>query len=239
MNKPVIITIDGPAGAGKSTIARLLAQRLSFHYLDTGALYRATTLKALQRNIPFSAKRKIASLVASSKIEVIYPKESPNSGLAKIGEQEIILLDGKDVTEEIRTPRLSMYVSKLSASPLIRQALVRLQKRLARGKNIICEGRDMGSVVFKQAQIKFYLDASIKERAQRRYRESVQRFPAKQVTYHQVYQDISVRDYQDTHRKTAPLVRPTNSFLVDTTKLSISQVVSALMKIVAKRLGKK
>jgi len=247
---PVIITIDGPAAAGKSTIAKLLAQKLSFHYLDTGALYRAITLKAVQNKIRFSNKRSIAQLVSNSVIKFIYTcgeaidsdyhqvHPAPNRRRIKTAKVQI-LLDGKDVSKKIRGPRLTAYVSKISSSPLVRKTMVKLQRKLVAGKNIVCEGRDMGSVVFPQAKIKFYLDASIKERAQRRYQESLLLFPRKHLTYNQILKEISIRDYRDTHRKIAPLVKPHNSFYIDTTNLEVSQVLKTMIKIVNDKLDKK
>lgn len=232
---PVVITIDGPAGAGKSTIAKLLAQKLSFNYLDTGALYRAITLKAVQNKIRLSDKRSIAELVSSSAIKFIY-----TACLTKIKTAKVqILLDSKDVSKKIRDPQLTAYVSKISSSPLVRKAMVKLQRKLATGKNIVCEGRDMGSVVFPQAKIKFYLDASLETRAQRRYKESLLLFPRKHLTYNQILKEISIRDYRDTHRKIAPLMKPHNSFYIDTTNSTVFQVLKTMMRIVNDKLDKK
>jgi CMP/dCMP kinase len=231
----VIITIDGPAGAGKSTIAKLLAQRLSFHYLDTGALYRAITLKTIRKKIKFSDKRAIAKLVLNSTIKARYQVH-----LAKMKTAQLqILLDGQDVSREIREPYLTAFVSKISSSGPVRKAMVKVQRKLARGKNIVCEGRDMGSIVFPRAKIKFYIDASIETRAQRRYKESLSLFPKKRLSYNRILKEISVRDYNDMHRKIAPLVQPQNSFYIDTTGLSIGQVIKSLMAIVNDKLHKK
>lgn len=241
MKKPIIITIDGPAGSGKSTIAKLLSKKLSFHYLDTGSLYRAITLKTIQNKIRLSDKYSIAKLVSNSDIKFFYTsyrrsykKTRPTSG-SKIH----ILLDGKDVSKKIRTPQITGYVYRIASSPLVRKAMVKLQEKLAMGKNIVCEGRDMGSVVFPRAKIKFYLDASLKERAKRRYQESLLLFPQKPPSYNQIVKEIYIRDYRDTHRKTAPLVKPQHSFYIDTTDLSISQVVKTMMKIVNDKSDKK
>jgi len=231
MKKPIIITIDGPAGAGKSTIAKLLARRLSFHYLDTGALYRAVTFKALQNKIlPKGNEAALAGLVLESDIKL----------QSTLGGKNIkVLLDGKDISREIRTPQVTSYIYKISSAPLVRRAMVKLQRRLARGKNIICEGRDIGSVVFPKAAIKFYLDASIKERAGRRYKESRSLFPRTRIGYKQVQKEISIRDYRDSHRKTAPLVKPRDAFCIDTTNLSIRQAVNTLSRIISDKLDKK
>ncbi|MFH0888678.1 MAG: (d)CMP kinase [Planctomycetota bacterium] len=232
---PIVITIDGPAGSGKSTIAKLLAQKMSFHYLDTGALYRAITLKAVQNKIRLSDKRSIAELVPSSAIKFIYTVCLTKMKTAKAQ----ILLDGKDVSKKIRDPRLTASVSKISSLPLVRKAMVKLQRKLSAGKNIVCEGRDMGSVVFPLAKIKFYLDASIETRAQRRYKESLLLFPRKYITYSQILKEISIRDYRDTHRKIAPLVKPHNSFYIDTSDLTVSQVLKTMLKIINDKLDKK
>lgn len=232
---PIVITIDGPAGSGKSTIAKLLAQKMSFHYLDTGALYRAITLKAVQNKIRLSDKRSITELVPNSAIKFIYTFRLTKMKTAKAQ----ILLDGKDVSKKIRDPRLTASVSKISSLPLVRKAMVKLQRKLSAGKNIVCEGRDMGSVVFPRAKIKFYLDASIETRAQRRYKESLLLFPRKHITYSQILKEISIRDYRDTHRKIAPLVKPHNSFYIDTSDLTVSQVLKTMLKIINDKLDKK
>ena len=238
---PIVITIDGPAGAGKSTMAKILAQKLSFHYLDTGALYRAITLKALQNKIRFFNKYAVAKLVSNSDIKFIYTSytKNPNNIEQISGGKVKLLLDGKDVSKKIRDPRLTAYVSKISSSSLVRKAMVKLQRKLARGKNIVCEGRDMGSVVFPRAKIKFYLDASLKERAKRRYKESILLFPQKHLTYNRIFKEIATRDYRDTHRKIAPLVKPHNSFYIDTTNSAVSQVLKTIMRIVNDKLDKK
>ncbi len=235
MKKPVIITIDGPAGAGKSSIAKLLARRLRFHYLDTGALYRAITLKAIKEGIKFSDKKSITDLISRTQLKIIYPSHEKNSYRGK----EKILMDGNDVSKEIRIPQLSAKVSKISSFSLIRKSMVKLQRKFAKAKNIVCEGRDMGSVVFPKAQIKFYLDASIKERAKRRYTESCLLFPGNRLTYNRILNEISKRDYQDIHRKTAPLIRPRGSFYLDTTNLSKIQALNRLIKVVKEKIGKK
>ncbi|MEW6027341.1 MAG: (d)CMP kinase [Planctomycetota bacterium] len=231
MKNPIIITIDGPAGAGKSTIAKLLARRLGFHYLDTGALYRAVTLKALRNKmLPGGSESRLAGLVLSSDIKL---RSAPG------GNKVRVFLDGRDVSSEIRTPKVTSYIYKISSAPAVRRAMVKLQRRLAKGRNIICEGRDIGSVVFPMARIKFYLDASIKERAGRRYKESKSLFPGTRIGYKQVRKEIAVRDYRDSHRKTAPLVRPKGAFYVDTTNLSISQAAGTLYRIINDKLDKK
>lgn len=228
MRKQLIITIDGPAGAGKSTMAKLLASKLRFHYLDTGALYRAITLKTIQNRIRFSDKQAISELVAKTKLEINFPSYKRQGYKGK----EKILMDNKDISKEIRTPQLSTTVSKISSSRIVRTEMVNLQRKIARGKDIVCEGRDMGSVVFPDAQIKIYLDASIEERAKRRYKESRLLFPEKRLSFKRILNDILMRDYKDTHRKTAPLVKPHNSFYIDTTDLSQRQVLNRLVKIV-------
>lgn len=231
VKKPIVITIDGPAGAGKSTIARMLARQLAFHYLDTGALYRAVTFKALQNKIlPAGNESAIAGLVLKSDIKL---RQTSN------GKGIRVLLDGRDISREIRMPVITSHIYKVSALPLVRRAMAKLQRKLARGRNIVCEGRDMGSVVFPKAQIKFYLDASLKERARRRYKESLALFPQARVGYKQIQKEISVRDYRDKHRKTAPLVKPQDAFYIDTTNLSVRRVAGILSRIISDKLDKK
>ncbi|MDI6732631.1 MAG: (d)CMP kinase [Planctomycetota bacterium] len=230
MKKPIIITIDGPAGAGKSTIAKLLADKLSFHYLDTGALYRAITLKTLRENILLSNEQAIIRLLSQSSIEIKY---SPSSKSARI------LLDGDDVSNDVRAAKLTDYASQVSALGAVRREMVKLQRRLARAGDIVCEGRDMGSVVFPRAQIKFYLDASLENRSKRRYKENKSLFPNSRLSYKQILKEIKQRDYRDTHRKVAPLIKPTNAFYIDTTNLSIPEVLKKLIGIINNRLRSK
>jgi cytidylate kinase len=221
----IIITIDGPAGAGKSTIARLLAKKLRFDYLDTGGLYRAITLKALEDEISLKNTGAIVRHILNSDIKFR-------------GGGKTIFMDGKDVSRKIRTDRITASVYKIAVSKKVREAMKKLQRKLAQKKNIVCEGRDMGSVVFPDARLKFYLDASLKERTRRRYSELQKLFPWKQFQYSQILKEISLRDYRDKHRKIAPLIQPAGAFYIDTSDLSIPQVVNKLYTIVVDEISK-
>jgi cytidylate kinase len=188
-------------------------------------------LKALQSGIlPAGKESAIAELLLKSDIRLRHTSN---------GKEIKVLLDGRDISREIRTPVITSHIYKVSALPLVRRAMVKLQRELARGRNIVCEGRDMGSVVFPKAQIKFYLDASLKERAKRRYKESLALFPQARVGYNQIQKEISVRDYRDKHRKTAPLVKPKDAFCIDTTNLSVRRVAGILSRIISDKLDKK
>lgn len=206
----VNIAIDGPAGAGKSSIAKAVAAEMGFIYVDTGALYRSIALYAIENKL--ENKELVGSL---NKISVQLKYSN--------GIQHVILND-EDVSDKIRTPEVSMNASKVSAIPEVREFLFGLQKKIAEENNIIMDGRDIGTVVLPQADLKVFLTASAEERANRRFREMTD----KKVTYEQVLEDIKQRDYNDMNRKTSPLKQADDAVLLDTTGMTIEEVKDKL-----------
>jgi cytidylate kinase len=213
-----IITIDGPAGAGKSTISRLLASRLSFICLDTGALYRAVAyrLKCEGWN---GAAEAIADSVRPPKISLKH-----EAGRVRV------VVDGEDVSEKIRTEEIGLLASSISALPQIRESLLSVQRELAAAGGVVAEGRDMGTVVFPDAEVKFFLDASAEERVKRRYLEMACK--GERVNLTDIENDLLLRDRQDCGRSIAPLVIPEGAVVVDSSNQSIPQVVDFMMSVV-------
>jgi CMP/dCMP kinase len=213
-----IITIDGPAGAGKSTISKLLASRLSFICLDTGALYRAVAYRLKCKGWNGSAEA-IADPIG-------LPEISFNHGAECVR----VIADGEDVTEKIRTEEISILASRLSALPWIREYLLPVQRELAATGGIVAEGRDMGTVVFPDAEVKFFLDASVEERARRRYLEMTCK--GERVKLKDIEKDLLLRDLQDRGRSIAPLVIPREAVIVDSSNQTIEQVVDFMMAVI-------
>jgi cytidylate kinase len=207
----MIITIDGPAGAGKSTVARALARRLGFEYLDTGAMFRAVTLAGLRVGINFDDSDSVAALLAELRLEMPPGK---------------VVLSGADVTDSIRTPEVSAAASRVATNPMVRAHLAGLQRHLAAGRNMVCEGRDQGTVVFPDAACKFFLVADPAERARRRQRELAARGEA--VTWEEVLRAQESRDQRDAARAVAPMVPAADAIRVDTTHLTLDEVVARL-----------
>lgn len=212
----MIIAIDGPAGAGKSTVAKRLARRLNFLYIDTGAMYRALTLKAIENNADSGDEKALARLAAQTSIDLI----DNSDGSLKV------LLDGRDVSTEIRHPRITKVVSEVARIKEVRKVMVELQRKLGSAKNSVLEGRDIGTVVFPQADKKFYLDARFEERTQRRYKEL--QGSAQQVTPDDVASDLANRDNIDSTRECSPLKKAEDAIYIDTTEMAIEEVVDKL-----------
>lgn len=216
----MIITIDGPAGAGKSSVARRLAERLGFCFLDTGAMYRAVALAALRSQIPWHDQPRIADLAA-------------RLPLAFRGER--VLLGSDDVTDEIRSPDVTRSTRHVADNPLARAELVRLQRRLAAGTNVVTEGRDQGTVAFPTADCKFFLTASDQQRALRRQQERLAK--GDNVSLQQVLDEQNCRDSADESREVGRLVAAEDAVQVDTDRLALDQVVDLLEQMVRQRLG--
>ncbi len=217
-----IIAIDGPSGAGKSTVGKLLAQRLGFMYIDTGAMYRTAALLALEAGIDVNEGEKVARLC-----------ESLDFSFEVEGTRVRVVCNGRDVTEAIRTHEMGMYASDVSKQPAVRTALLKLQRELGEKHDAILDGRDIGTVVFPQADIKFFLDASLEERARRRYRELVEK--GESVSYEEVKATMERRDHNDSTRRIAPLRPADDAIRVDTTGKSIPEVLESLMRSIEAR----
>lgn len=217
----IIVAIDGPAGAGKSTVAKLVAQKLGFLYIDTGAMYRALTLKAKRRSLDTSDEVAMYELMKNTAIR-----------LSQDQQQLKVFLDGEDVSEEIRTPSISDAVSVIAKIKGVRALMTRLQREFAKNNNAVLEGRDIGTVVFPNAPYKFFIDAQFKERVRRRHKEMKEK--KQDVALAHVERDLSFRDNIDSTRECAPLKKADDAVYVDTTDLSIEQVVDKITSAIQK-----
>ncbi|MDD5465229.1 MAG: (d)CMP kinase [Candidatus Omnitrophica bacterium] len=213
----MIIAVDGPSGAGKSTVARILAKKLGFLYIDTGAMYRALTLKALENNVPINDRLRIFKLAEGARIDL---HNNADGSLS-------VVLDGRDVSLDIRKPKITQVVSDLAKIKEVRQVLVKLQRELGAKGDCVLDGRDIGTVVFPDAQKKFFIDASPEERVNRRFKEL--RGLGQDVSEDDVAKDLANRDKIDSTRKASPLRKAEDAIYIDTTKLSIEQVVGKMM----------
>lgn len=218
------VAIDGPAGAGKSTMARRAAQALNFVYVDTGAIYRTVAYAALSRGLSPEDGDAVAALLPELRVELSWQE----------GVQHLIL-NGSDVTAEIRKPEVSDGASKVAALPVVRAFLMETQRDTARTHSVIMDGRDIGTVVLPDADVKIFLSASPEVRAKRRLLELQAQNRA--ATYEEVLRDIKERDYRDTHRKAAPLRQADDAVLLDTSELSLEESVDAILNLIRKKTG--
>lgn len=213
------VAIDGPAGAGKSTIARAAADRLGFIYVDTGALYRAIAFNAVKNNA-LEDENKLIEMLDSTEVSLQFDENG----------KQCVILNGKDVSALIRTPEISLGASKVSAVPAVRAFLLDLQRNIAANNNVIMDGRDIGSVVLPNADVKIFLFASPECRAERRYKELVEK--GEKVTFEEVLADVNKRDYQDSHREIAPMKPCEDSVMADTTGNSLEQSIEMIVNII-------
>jgi len=222
MSGKLVITIDGPAGAGKSTVSKTLASRLSYTYLDTGALYRAFAYQAKKDGI--SPDDDSGLLVLGRKINVRLQSNSNKTA---------VFVDDEDVTNAIRTEEISMLASTVSSRPCVRGMLLAIQRDAAKEGGIVAEGRDMGTVVFPNADCKFYLDASTSERAKRRYLELMEKGIC--CDYEQIEKDLFARDKQDRERKIAPLRPAADAVIIDSTAMTVTEVIDKVIELISDR----
>lgn len=215
----ISVAIDGPAGAGKSTLSRKVAEKLGFIYVDTGALYRTVGLKFSNAGADTTLDCDIDAILADTAVDIRFVN----------GEQRVFL-DGNDVSDDIRTPTASMMASAVSARPQVRAFLLEMQRKLARENNVVMDGRDIGTVVLPNAEVKIYLTASAEARANRRYKELLEKGTT--VTYKEVYDDMVQRDYNDMNREIAPLKQADDAILADTSDCNLEESLALLLKIV-------
>ena len=220
----ISVAIDGPAGAGKSTLSRKVAAALGFIYVDTGALYRAVGLKFLKSGADEKLECDIEDILSDTKVDIRF-----------IDNEQHVFLDDNDVNDEIRTPKASMMASAVSAKPPVRAFLLEMQRLLAKENNVVMDGRDIGTVVLPDATVKIFLTASAEIRAQRRYKELIEK--GSEVTYDEVYEDMLKRDYNDTHRPIAPLKQADDAVLADTSECTFDESLELILSIVKERLG--
>ena len=216
------VAIDGPAGAGKSTLAKAAAARLGFVYVDTGAIYRTVGLAARNAGVDKADSEGIKALLTGLQVDIRY-----ENGVQKM------YLNGGDVTGEIRSPEISAYASYVSAIPEVRAFLMEMQRRLAREHDVIMDGRDIGTVVLPEAGLKIFLTASAEKRAMRRFRELQEKNPA--ITFEEVLSDMTARDAKDSQRETAPLKAAEDAVLVDTSDLSLEESVELIVNMIARQ----
>jgi CMP/dCMP kinase len=217
MERKMTITIDGPAGSGKSTVSKVLAKKLGYVYLDTGALYRALAYKALKFKVALDDVTGLDSLCSGTRVV-----------LKNIDGRANVYVDGEDVGDKIRTEEVGLAASKISTFPIVRQSLLNLQREAGAQGGIVAEGRDMASVVFPHADFKFYLDAAVQERIRRRHNELLGK--GNPAEYRTIEQDMLLRDKQDTQREIAPLKPTDDAVVIDSTNLSVTEVVEKIIQ---------
>jgi len=219
LKNKITIAIDGPAGSGKSSVSKIVARRLGLLYIDTGAMYRALTLKAIDNGINLEKETVLVELAHNTKIELIHQKDGT-----------IVLLDGQDVTEKIRETDVTNNVFYLARTEGVRECMKKLQRKIAEKGNVVMEGRDITTVILPDADYKFYLDASFEERVKRRRKELEQ--DGKQVVKSELSEDIKVRDKKDLTRKIAPLKKAEDAIIVDSTGMSLEKEVDTVISYI-------
>ena len=223
------IAIDGPAGSGKSTVARRAAAMLGYLYLDSGAMYRAVALKALERKIPLENESQLVALTRETHIEL----KAPTAEQEAAGLKNRVFLDGREVTEEIRTGEVAQAASRLATIAGVREVLVAEQQRAGQGGGVVMEGRDIGTVVFPNAELKIFLEASPETRAERRWKEHQEK--GESFTLLEVLQEVRERDKRDRERKVSPLVRAKDAVLIDNTAMGIEETARLIVFLANER----
>ena len=217
-----IVAIDGTAGSGKGTITKIIADKLNLISIDTGAMYRCVALECINKNIDYTEIEKIKEVLKDINIEL---KKENNS--------QVVILNGKDVTREIRTPEVDNVVAKFAAIKEVRDKITPIQRKMGQDANIIMEGRDIGTVVFPNADVKVFLDCSVEERARRRYNQDLEK--GIETTYEEVLESIKERHKLETERKIAPLVQATDAVYIDSTNMTIDEEAEAVIKIIEEK----
>ncbi|MBW1650664.1 MAG: (d)CMP kinase [Deltaproteobacteria bacterium] len=217
-NKKFLITIDGPAGAGKTTVSKMLARKLGYNYIDTGALYRGIAYEVFKKNITAEDEKNLKKIC-----------ENINLEFKNVGEEQYLFSDNKDIEPFIRTEEISMLASAVSAKPFVRKALLKLQRDLGSKKCAVFEGRDMGTVVFPNADIKFFLEASVEERVARRYKQLAN---TSEQSLEDIKNQIIKRDRNDSQRKLAPLKPAEDAIIIDSTKMSAEEVIEFMISFI-------
>jgi cytidylate kinase len=221
--KRLTIAIDGPSGAGKSTVAKSLAKRLGYLYIDTGAMYRAVALKGKEKSVDPEDESTLCQLASSLSFTFVTEREETH-----------VLCDGEDVTEAIRLPEISRLASDISKKKGVREASVQKQREAGRGGGVVLEGRDIGTVVFPDADVKFYLDAEIEVRGRRRFNELAQK--GIKVDFKETLEEVMQRDHSDMHRVYSPLKKADDAVLIDSTHRSVEEVVEEMVRIIDERM---
>ena len=220
----IIVALDGPAGSGKGTITKLVAKRLGLVNIDTGAMYRCVALECLNNNIKPEEVEKIAEVL-----------ENINIQLKREGENQKVLLNGQDVSKEIRTEKIDEVVAKFAAIKMVRDKVTPLQQKMGENANIIMEGRDIGTVVFPNADVKIFLDCSLEERAKRRYKQNIER--GLNTPYEEVLSELIKRHKLETEREVAPLIQAEDAIYLDTSNLNIEEVTGETIRIIKEQLN--
>ena len=217
----MIIAIDGPAGSGKSTVAKIVAEKLNFRYIDTGSMYRSVAWKSLQKNTALRDEDAVADIASKVKIELVPGKDG-----------QLVFVDGKNITDQLKVEEISRGAAIVAAQPMIREIMTTKQRKLGKQGKVVMDGRDIGTVVFPQADKKFFLDADPKERGRRRFIELKEKGQVKNTDLSTIIAQIVQRDHEDRSRKIAPLKQAKDAMLIDTTHLSVDQVAEEIIKII-------